>query len=179
MTLQINKTTVATHLLGAVVALVAVQAQASDGTINFSGTIVAQTCAVGGGKTPNIALQLPPVQTSSLRNVGDRSGRTVLNIPLEGCDVAQGGNVKAYFEPSPTVDADTGKLKNIATSDGANDVQIELLNSDESVIIVGSPDTYKGKSITAGATKLQYYAAGTEVKAGNVMSTVTFSLAYQ
>src|SRR5450830_368335 len=61
---------------------------ASDGSINFNGELVAQTCtiAVDGVVTPAIAtVTLPTASTGNLVTPGEVAGQTGFNIQLSEC----------------------------------------------------------------------------------------------
>lgn len=117
-------------ILGILAAASSSATLAYDGTINFTGKVVAQTCSVSSG-SKNLTVTLPTVSEASLAAATNTAGLTPFTIELTGCgtSAASGAqNVKAYFEPNATTDYDTGNL-NIAAS-SANNVQIQLLNAD-------------------------------------------------
>ena len=58
-------------------------AQASDGTVTFTGSIVATSCVITGGG--NIAVTLPPVDASALNASGKTATPTQFNIAMTGC----------------------------------------------------------------------------------------------
>ncbi|MGS5368606.1 fimbrial protein [Escherichia coli] len=159
---------------------------AYDGTINFTGKVVAQTCSVSSG-SKNLTVTLPTVSEASLAAATNTAGLTPFTIELTGCDTSAASgaqNVKAYFEPNATTDYDTGNL-NIAAS-GAGNVQIQLLNADGVTPIKLGQDV-AGQDVTAvqidnAAMKLrynaQYYATATAT-AGDVSATVNYTIAYQ
>ncbi|HGT8137349.1 TPA: fimbrial protein [Escherichia coli] len=169
-------------------AVFAGSAMAYDGTITFTGKVVAQTCTVNTDDK-NLEVTLPTVATSSLKDNGATSGMTPFAIRLTGCatDMAGSQNVKAYFEPSSNIDLTTHNLKNTAVSDKANNVQIQLLNSNgTSTILLGEADN--GQDVqseeigTDGSATLrymaQYYATG-QSTAGDVKATVYYTIAYE
>ncbi|EFH7156975.1 type 1 fimbrial protein [Escherichia coli] len=159
---------------------------AYDGTINFTGKVVAQTCSVSSG-SKNLTVTLPTVSEASLAAATNTAGLTPFTIELTGCDTnaASGAqNVKAYFEPNATTDYDTGNL-NIATS-GAGNVQIQLLNAD-GVTPIKLGQAVAGQDVTAvqidnAAMKLRYnaqYYATAAATAGDVSATVNYTIVYQ
>ncbi|MGY6307643.1 F17 fimbrial protein [Proteus mirabilis] len=109
-------------------------------------------------------------------------------ISLTGCTTGQNGssNVKAFFEPGANTDFNTNKLKN-ASSDGAQNVQIQLLNNDGTTAIQLGKD-FVGQDVHSEAINsddeatlrymAQYYAT---VKAivGDVISSVNYTIAYE
>ena len=72
-------------------AVFAGSAMAYDGTITFTGKVVAQTCAVNTDDK-NLEVTLPTVATSSLTNNGATSGMTPFAIRLTGCATREGAN---------------------------------------------------------------------------------------
>jgi major type 1 subunit fimbrin (pilin) len=160
---------------------------AGNGTINFTGKVVAQTCdaAVNGGTNP-ATVTLPTVQANVLATTGATAGQTSFNIGLTGCaatNPAGAGTVKAYFEKGATVNAD-GRLTNTVASGGSN-VLLELVDGNNNNAIKAgdaSQMTDNYVAISGGKATLpysvRYYAPGV-VTAGSVTSSVTYSLIYQ
>ncbi|MGL4545565.1 MAG: fimbrial protein, partial [Plesiomonas sp.] len=89
-------------------------AQAADGTINFQGRLIAQTCtiAVDGAVSPAAAtVTLPTVSASALSVAGNTTGRTNFEIELSGCTGAA-ATAAAFFEAGSDVDPVSGQLIN-------------------------------------------------------------------
>ncbi len=155
-------------------------AEASDGTINFTGNIASQTCTVsvnGGGSTATVTL--PKVASSILSTSGQTAGNTRFTMALSNCS-ATTGDVYAYFEQGANVNAD-GRLTNTGT---ATNVDLQLLDSGNGVLNAGSTEqttSPKTVALTAGAGTLtysaQYYATGAAT-AGTVLSAVNYSINY-
>lgn len=173
-------------ILGILAAASSSATLAYDGTINFTGKVVAQTCSVSSG-SKNLTVTLPTVSEASLAAATNTAGLTPFTIELTGCNASAASgaqNVKAYFEPNATTDYDTGNL-NIAAS-GANNVQIQLLNADGVTPIKLGQDA-TGQNVTAvqidnAAMKLRYnaqYYATAQATAGDVSATVNYTIVYQ
>ncbi|HFK5791567.1 TPA: fimbrial protein [Enterobacter kobei] len=172
--------------IGTAFAATGVQA-AGNGTINFTGKVVAQTCdaAVNGTANPS-SVTLPTVQANVLGTAGSTAGQTSFNIALTNCAATSptgGSAVKAYFEKGATVDAN-GRLTN-QTTDGAKNVALELVDgNDNSAIKAGDIAQNTGNFVTIASGKatlpysVRYYATGTAT-AGAVTSSATYSLIYQ
>ncbi len=181
-----NKTLLSTAFVAglAVVAIAPQAARATDGTINFTGAVTAKTCTVkvNGGSASPAAVTLPTVSTSSLNAVGATAGQTQFSINLSACSTAT--TAATYFEAGPTVNSN-GRLNNTAGTGAATGVDLQLVNSDNSLITVGSaaPTTGAGvATITGSAATLnyfaRYYATTATVGAGTVTSSVNFSMIY-
>ncbi|GAB7536828.1 fimbrial protein [Burkholderia sp. 22PA0099] len=173
---------------GAIVAMPA--AQAADGTINFNGQLVDQTCTidVNGVVTPAVAtVTLPTVTTGLLQTLGQTTGQTGFTVKLSQC-VGPAKTASTFFENGPTVDLTTGNLKNTSVAAGAaKNVQLQLVDaSNGSVIQAGNTNQVTGTtrvSLDASGSAVmpygvQYYALGATT-AGPVTSSVTFSVNYQ
>ena len=177
--------------------LCATSIHASDGTITFTGSVTANTCTIKiNGGAADATITLPTVSASQLAKGGDTAGSTPINFALSACQTgtsAATGAVKAYFETGTNVDPATGRLKNTAAS-GATNVQLQLLNSDDSVITIGDASTIKGGTLAAGtgpgstassatfAYAVRYYnsaSGSTAAGSGSVSSSVTYSVTYQ
>jgi major type 1 subunit fimbrin (pilin) len=153
-------------------------AQASDGTVTFTGSIVATSCVITGGG--NIAVTLPPVDASALSASGKTATPTQFSIAMTACPATT--SLHALFEIGANVDTTTGNLKNTGT---ATNVEISLLNSALGAInIATQANDGAGTGLTtttAGAYTLNYYAqyiATGAAGAGTVASSVTYSLVY-
>lgn len=177
-------------VIAALVAASGVQfAQAADGTINFNGELVNQTCtiAVDGVVTPTAAtVTLPTVSTSQLTAAGQRAGTTGFNIQLTNC-VGAATTAAAFFEAGSTVDPVSGNLRN--TTGGATNVQLQLIDSGSAtgaVIQAGNTNqrtqTTRNTIDASGAANMpyavQYFATGATTP-GTVVSSVTYSVDYQ
>jgi major type 1 subunit fimbrin (pilin) len=170
--------------------LTALHAQASDGTINFVGKVTAATCDIsvdGGGADATVTL--PTVSSKVLATPSSTAGRTNFNMSLTNCDFTS-GSIFAFFEAGANVDPVSGRLMNSALVSAATNVDLQLLDSDGSVIKAGDAsqltDTNKiavvddGSGTTGMATlnyAVEYYATGVAT-AGDITSSVTYSLSY-
>ncbi|OXJ15376.1 fimbrial protein [Burkholderia sp. AU6039] len=188
--------------VAAALALAAGAAMASDGTINFSGSVVASTCQINNG-TKDLTVNMPQAASSQLTAQGSTAGRTPFTLTLSGCttDSKDGeGNVipapvkkvSVAFEPGPNVNLASGRLKptGAGTNGVASGVEIGILNDKYEPIMIGAEssaqkvqtvdiDTAEGGSGTATLQfAAQYVGTGAEVKGGKMDSFVTYSLMY-
>lgn len=163
-----------------IAAFVPGSANAADGTISFTGQIVAQTCKVTNS-APSVTL--PWVFAPSLLTVGATGGATPFAINITGCD----STVKTAqtFFSGANIDASTGNLK--STGPGTN-VQLQLLNAGDSSIIQLNQNTVAAQhslpaNVSSGNVTLNYiaqYVAPTgNASAGAVTSSVAFTMIYQ
>ncbi|MGO4329772.1 fimbrial protein [Cupriavidus sp. 2TAF22] len=158
-------------------------AHAADGTIEFTGSVVATTCTINGGGGANMmTVALPPVSTSALSQPGAVAGRTPFTIKLDGC-AGSSTKVATAFEAGSTVNSE-GRLT--VDAGGASGVDIRLLNASYNPIKAGAAQNDQNSPavdlVTGGITTLHYYAeyvsTGT-VQAGAANSRVQYSLVYQ
>lgn len=160
-------------------------ALASDGTITINGKVTDTTCdiSVNGGNASN-TVTLPTVSTSALASTGATAAPTPFDIVLSGCTGSAQTSASTFFETGVNVDSNSGRLNNAATDDAATNVQIELLNKDSGVINIGSA-LEQGDVWTAfdqDNTKMTYiaqYYATAQATAGNVSTSVTYSIVYK
>lgn len=157
---------------------------APAGTITINGELTASTCkiAVDDSSTGDAVVNLPKLPITQLAKAGEYAGATSFVMHLTGCTPSS-AKVRAYFESGSAVDAATGRLNNTLT-DGAKNVQIQLLN-DSDVVLAAGNDSQRDNTATtlsSGAADLvyqaRYYATGA-TSAGKVASSVTYSLDYE
>jgi major type 1 subunit fimbrin (pilin) len=159
-------------------------AQASDGTITFTGQLTASTCTISvNGAGSNGTVTLPTVSTSSLLANGDVAGATNYTIALSDCNfVAPLNSVTAFYETGSNVNPVSGNLIN--TNGDATNVEVQLLAADDlgTPIIIGSPSQSSATPISAASGNLNYvarYFATGITGPGTVNTQVTYSLVYQ
>lgn len=183
----------------AALAFVAMNAHAAEGTITFTGSVVASTCKINGGAN-DLTVPLPRAATNQLATVGATAGRTPFTLALSGCTTDKKGEdgetviaapvkkVSVAFEPGPNVDLGSGRLK-ITGADAATGVQIGILNDKYEPIKIGAESSTQGVQIAdidtaiggAGTATLQFaaqYVATGPVTGGSANSFVTYSLTY-
>lgn len=167
---------------------------ASTGTINFEGNITDATCevAVDGDTTGNTTVKLPEINKSALATANSTAGGVLFTMTLSGCTLGTDMPVtkaSAFFQAGDTVDLATGRLKQTATTNAAENVSLEIYDPEnaDAPIKVGyssqtDSNTYKAIS-GAGSTDLhygvRYYAEGAAATAGKVTSKVVYNLMYK
>jgi major type 1 subunit fimbrin (pilin) len=180
-----NKTLLSAALIAGfgVAALAPQAATATDGTINFTGAVTGSTCTVkvNGAASP-ATITLPTVSTTALNAAGTTAGQTAFAINLSACGGTPAPTkASTFFENGPTVNA-AGRLVNAGT---ATNVDVQLVNTDNSAITVGGVAPTSGTgvfAITTGTATLSYFAryfATAAATAGTVSSSVQFSVIYQ
>jgi major type 1 subunit fimbrin (pilin) len=175
---------------GGLLGLASLGAQASDGTITFTGSLSDTTCSINGnaaGTPANIPnVSLPEVSASVLGTAGATAGRTQpIVLALTGCS-GTATKAVAFFESGPTVDQSNGYLKNQAATSPATNVEVRLLNASFQPINITSglnnDMAANGATITGGAATLnyygEYYATG-KATSGAVSTSVNYTMQYQ
>lgn len=80
-----NKQFMVSALIGIALCSAQSMVHAADGTINFTGEIVAAGCDINGGATPAINVDLGSVSASSFSGVGATSSPTQFTLSLSQC----------------------------------------------------------------------------------------------
>jgi major type 1 subunit fimbrin (pilin) len=181
--LHMSKTKLFAALLLAVAPLAA---NATDGTITFTGKITEKTCTATIPASKDLAITLPTATAASLATAGAVAGRTPFTISLTGCSV---GKVAAYFEPGSTVDFDKGRMTNMAVAPKAANVQIQLLGANAEFLPIlasgagGAQTNSQWVDVTTvgGSAALnyfaEYYATGA-ASSGDVSTSVKYNIIY-
>lgn len=179
--LEMNKIVLASSLF----LLGVSSAFAADGTITINGLVTDKTCDIVTPQGKDFTVTLPTVSRQTLAQAGAVAGRTPFTINLANCSE---GKVATYFEPGATVDFNTGRLNN-QVADGANNVQVQLLGSNNQFIPVlaaganGAQTNSQWIDVADGGTAdLNYYAeyyATNASTAGRVSTSVQYTIIYQ
>ncbi|WP_416757179.1 fimbrial protein [Pseudomonas sp. BNK-6] len=153
-------------------------ASAVDGIINFTGSVSNQTCTIEGNTgTTAKTVTMDQVAASSMAAVGQTAGRKDFTLELTACT---GSSALVRFEQGATVDAATGNLIN-QTAGGSN-VQIQLLNANMEPINLQTNSNSLSTAITDKEASVKFYAqyvaATAAATAGQVTSSVQFSMDY-
>lgn len=162
--------------------LVPAFAQAADGTLNFTGSVIANTCQPTAGAGTTQTVTMSPVQTGSLSTAGDHALGAAFNVQLANCG-ATSKNVRLEFTNATGVDATTGRMTNTGT---AANVQVALRASGTATtdLMLGSANaiTPNVTSDTSGNATIPlwafYVANGGAAGAGSVVSSVQFNIGY-
>lgn len=154
-----------------------------DGTVNFNGKLVDNTCTVNTN-SQNLTVQLPTLPVRLLANANDTAGLTLFQLQLDNCNNQK---ARAYFVPTPDkVDLASGRLINTASGGAAENVQVQLLDKDTTTVInatgTGGNQASKLQTINDSNNKLTYYAryyATGKTTAGVVTAAVDYYVEYE
>ncbi|MBB4862309.1 major type 1 subunit fimbrin (pilin) [Pseudomonas nitritireducens] len=159
------------------------QAEAADGTLTFNGKVQDVTCTIkiNGAGTGDGTVTLPTVSKTSLAGVGTTGGDTNFTIDLSGCTGSEAsGNpgVAVFFEPGANVTSQ-GRLKN--TGSGAQEVDLAIFRDGTSLQLGTAPASAFTNLSGTGASMpftVKYYSNSATPSAGEVNSSVTYSIVY-
>jgi len=157
-------------------------AQATDGTINFTGSVTGTTCniTVNGSAAPAAAtVRLAPAPQNELNAAGATSTPTPFEMALTGCTST--GRVSAHFENGNGVDF-LGRVINTGT---ATNVDLQLYDNmagTGAAIRAGYGDARTTVQIAGGNATLKYgvqYVATGQATPGTVVGAVTYRIVYE
>lgn len=161
-------------------------AHATDGTINFTGTVTADTCTVAVNDQTNPTLNLGTVNATDLAAAGDTGPATNFTLNLTSCPTTvTAANVTFSGNADSALDT---AFKNEATSGAATNVGVQLYNADASKV---TPDTAVDVStyLTAdagGSTEsaavpftARMIAVAAKATAGSLVSHADYTISYE
>ncbi|MBA4707805.1 fimbrial protein [Aquitalea aquatica] len=168
---------------------IATQAQAYDGSITFTGNISAVTCTItAAGGTTTGSVTLPTVAASSLPAADKTAGSTQFSIALTNCTGGAPAPTQAatWFEASSDVTA-AGRLKNTGGATGVDVAIYNPNNTDTNFIKIGQGNGSLGSSgiavpISGGNATMTYtarYYSTAAVVPGTVVAKVNYTIQYQ
>lgn len=177
---SIALSTALTLLSGAAIAAPAVPVS----VVTFQGEVASQTCqAKINGKTNSVVL-LPTVAVADLASAGKTTGATPFTIAISGCAAPEkalkvGTKFLGYNVTS------TGNLSNLATSNAAKNVSIQLTSNTlgDHPVNLNGVTTVDGLVLAAGKSEashqfgVQYYADGV-AEAGAITAVAEYTLSY-
>jgi major type 1 subunit fimbrin (pilin) len=174
-----NKTIRISAKLAAIATLcVSGYASAYDGAVNFTGEIISSSCAVDAASA-NQTVQLGKISKTSFTGAGTTSSTKTFSIQLNGCDITTYKKADVRFDG--VGDANNNNVLKLATGSIATGVGIQLLNSDQTPLAVGSESTLT--TLATGTNQLnfgaRYIQTGATVGAGTANGQAQFSVIYQ
>ncbi|PKH20864.1 F17 fimbrial protein [Enterobacterales bacterium CwR94] len=172
------------YTLCALALAVSAGANAFDGTVNFDGELVTNTCKIQAGDE-NIDVTLPKINISALDAADKVAGTTPFSIHVEDCPAGV-TQVGAHFEANGSTgwDPTTGNLTNAATGTPtpATNVQVRLFNqANNTQIPIGTAGTRFPVDATTKKATLTYvggYYSTAATTAGPVKASVNYTLEY-
>lgn len=169
-------------------ALIPSLSHATDGVINFSGSISDVTCNINGkapGEDNVTNVELGRISPSVFTAVGTASTFKNFDLVLSGANCTDGKKVVVDFDQVGNVDPATGNLKLIGAAP-ATGVQIQVYNADAAAtkIPLGQSETSPQTATIAGNTatlkfKASYVSTLATVGAGSGNSYVRYTLSYK
>ncbi|MDR6497071.1 type 1 fimbria pilin [Burkholderia ambifaria] len=177
-------------------------AQAADGTINFTGEIVAASCGITGGSGTSVTgskgdqsidVKLGKVSVDALGGAagGGIAAGTAINLNLDCGATGKGLNtVKVRFDPASGSGLDANNNKLLKTTGTAKGVAIGLFNTAGTLLNLNANETIDAPLVQGGteeaptytanlALNAGYVKAGTDVVAGTANGTLPFTLTYE
>ncbi|MGH8437464.1 MAG: fimbrial protein [Pseudomonas sp.] len=189
-------------LAASLVGLLANAAMAADGTINFTGEIIAASCSatagagttVGGEKgNQNIDVSLGKVSMDSLTGTagGNIVAGSAINVNLDCGSTAAGlSTVRVQFDPMSGSGVDPKNNKLLKTTGTAKGVGIGIYNANNVPINLAANEFVDAPMIKTGEAETAKYTANLNMRAGYVANgdtmapgtangTLPFTLTYQ
>ncbi|AZD00722.1 fimbrial protein [Pseudomonas chlororaphis] len=170
-------------------ALVPSLSHATDGVVNFSGSITDVTCNINGnapGENNITNVELGRISPSVFKAIGNASPFKSFQLVLSGAQCTDGTKVVVDFDQVGNVDVATGNLKLIGSAP-ATGVQIQVYNddvADGTKVPLGQSETTPQVATVAGNTatlkfKANYVATAASVGPGSGNSFVRYTLSYK
>ncbi|EPB6601553.1 TPA: fimbrial protein [Pseudomonas aeruginosa] len=177
-------------------------AMAADGTINFTGEIVAASCiasagagsTVGGGAGQQIVnVNLGKVSMDAINGAGEGNiaAGTAINLNLDCGNTAAGlTTVKFGFDPMSGSGVDPKNNSLLKITGSAEGVGIGMFDDNNHLINMSGNETYSAPLTVQGEGKdakysadlrmrASYVANGAELKPGTANGTLPFTLTYE
>ncbi|CAM3793790.1 fimbrial protein [Rahnella victoriana] len=165
-------------LLGTVLCFTHPVAHAEDGTINFTGQIVAATCDVNGGSGAILNVDLGNVAATSFTAAGDTSSPTAFTIALTKCPTTF---TAAAVKFGGTADAVDNQL--LEVTGGATGVGIEIADNQGVSIPVYTASRFYPIDATAEGVEMnfiaRYKSTAATVGEGAANAVSQFTINYQ
>ncbi|MCB2252805.1 type 1 fimbrial protein [Pseudomonas chlororaphis] len=170
-------------------ALIPSLSHATDGVINFSGSISDVTCNINGkapGEDNVTNVELGRIAPSTFTAVGIASAFKNFDLVLSGANCTNDKKVVVDFDQVGNVDPATGNLKLIGAAP-ATGVQIQVYNNADTTttkIPLGQSETSPQTATISGNTatlkfKASYVSTLATVGAGSGNSYVRYTLSYK
>lgn len=171
------------HYVGLAALIIAASTHGADGTITFTGEIVASNCTI---PTADTTVTLPKISTGAFGAAGTRAGQKAFQLALTCTDGATGAKkVSVRFTGDDSqVDPTTGLFLLDATSTAkdvgiavydANDEWVKAANNDSTPPV----DIVSGTGTTVIPLTAWYQSTAASVTAGTVKASGSIEIVYQ
>ncbi|CCG88998.1 fimbrial protein [Erwinia piriflorinigrans] len=170
-------------IAAAALTLMAANAQAANGTVKFTGSIVKSACDVTSGDASKEVF-IGKYPTSAFKKVGDVTASKAFTINLANCE---SGNYTLRFD-GPTVSGNP----NLLAVNAATGVGIEILDNNEKTlpinqssdanspwVAIASTDSQSANGSAAFNLKARYKSYNTAVTAGDANASSSFTIEYK
>ncbi|TYK54771.1 fimbrial protein [Pseudomonas synxantha] len=156
---------------------------AGEGTLNFGGRLVAQTCTIAVNNSTSVAplVQLPRVSRKGMSVEGETKGGTRFTFKFSGCSSSLVTKARVYFQGGSNV-SENGTLENKLTSHAATGVALQLYDASMNPIRVGDPSQLNQTAMPlAGLMEyfVRYIADSDAIGSGPFQTSVTYSISYE
>nr|WP_314267945.1 fimbrial protein [uncultured Moellerella sp.] len=162
-------------------------ANAADGTIEFNGKVISETCVIHPDDVNKI-VQLPTVSAQAFKRVGEVTGTQRFDIRVSNCPASM-TNVAVHLESvgnNSGINMVTGNLRNDATTNPATNIEVSVFDKDDGSQLrpaeTGRYYALTGTGAARGAVMTYvgaYYPTQLPVVAGEVHAKVAYTLAYK
>ncbi|MCY1511733.1 Fimbrial protein [compost metagenome] len=169
-------------LAAAVASILANTAMAADGTINFTGDIVAASCNITGGAGTNVGggkgnqtidVSLGKVSIDALGGGagGGIAGSTNINLDLDCGNTGTGlTTVKLKFDPLSGSGIDSNNISLLKVAGDATGVGIGIYDNTGKLLNLSANETIDAPLVKAGTDPDFTYSAKLDLRAGYVKS---------
>ena len=169
-------------LAAAVASILANSAMAADGTINFTGDIVAASCNITGGAGTNVGggkgnqtidVSLGKVSIDALGGTagGGIAGSTNINLDLDCGNTGTGlTTVKLKFDPLSGSGIDSNNISLLKVAGDATGVGIGIYDNTGKLLNLSANETIDAPLVKAGTEPNLTYSAKLDLRAGYVKS---------
>ncbi|MBF4180645.1 fimbrial protein [Lelliottia nimipressuralis] len=155
-------------------------ANASDGTIHFTGNITDQTCTVDSA-SKDLTVALGNVAASSFTAAGDKSSPTKFELKLTDCPESVASVAVKYDGVADSINSSLLKLDD--ATDMATNVGIEISDVNGTAVPVATASMDYPVDATSGSANLdfsaRYVSTAAAVTTGPANSTSQFTLNYK
>lgn len=166
-------------LVASLLSVVAYDVEGHNGTVNISGTIQDNTCAVAAD-SKNKTVQLGNVTRSQFSFVGERSPAVPFVINLENCGPAASEATVTFSGTADTVNSDLFAIDK--TSDSATGLAVAIYDSSGNIVAPEKPSggyALKPNEVSVALNfTARYKSVIEEVTPGSADAVTTFVLNY-